>query len=433
MKAGSFVPEQNDRVLYAMAGDDCSLHHDLEALTPKQQGDHRENQILTCALQVALIGLGKAIDRVALAEEFQEHVWGQLLKHYRGMFSAMGLETVQTEGLEFHGLDTFYESLAANPANVDLINLYMVSGSNTVLHESQKALSISRNVNSKIHFAEHAPAAGIPVPKTFVVSKGSVHSGEVDGIFTAHPKGLMVKLLGLAGARNVFRVASLAECKQQIAEYPDDSPVLLQEILDIARWREMTVDLTVRPETVEISNVRQILFAEGKWVGNFMSPELPLTAAHRAVLERVGAYAREQGYVAEQGVNCGIDYFIDGDDVIVTEINARWTGGLFPAEFLRRLAIRQTAVAFFDVIRCDAAEALQAFQRQHLYAPGVERAFGYVPMGFTPFRLPVEGVDCFFVWQVVVGDFSSFVTACEAAMPPGCFVTARAIRAEALS
>ena len=147
----------------------------------------------------------------------------------------------------------------------------------------------------------------------------------------------------------------------------------------------------------------------------------------------MGAYARDQGHVAAEGVNCGVDYFIDGDDVTVTEINARWTGGLFPAEFLRRLAIAQPAVAFFDVIPFDAMAALQQFQRQHLYQPGSPRDFAYVPMGFTPFRLPVEGVDCFFVWQVVVGDFGQFVAACDGAMPEGCFATARAILAEALS
>ena len=243
----------------------------------------------------------------------------------------------------------------------------------------------------------------------------------------------MVKLLGLAGARNVFQAASVQDCKDQIAEFPAQSPVLLQEILDTGRWREMTVDLTITPESVVISNVRQILFAGGKWVGNFISPELPLTPAHQATLERVGAYARDQGHVAAEGVNCGVDYFIDGDDVTVTEINARWTGGLFPAEFLRRLATAQPAVAFFDVIPCDAMAALQQFQRQHLYQPGSPRDFAYVPMGFTPFRMPVADVDCFFVWQVVVGDFGQFVAACDGAMPEGCFATARAILAEALS
>ena len=59
MKVGSFIPEQSAPTLYAMAGDDCSLHHDLSSLTPKQQVDHQENQVLTCALQVALVGLGK--------------------------------------------------------------------------------------------------------------------------------------------------------------------------------------------------------------------------------------------------------------------------------------------------------------------------------------------------------------------------------------
>ena len=45
--------------------------------------------------------------------------------------------------------------------------------------------------------------------------------------------------------------------------------------------------------------------------------------AHKSVLMQVGAYARDHGHVAEEGINCGIDYFVSGDEVIVTEINAR--------------------------------------------------------------------------------------------------------------
>ena len=65
----------------------------------------------------------------------------------------------------------------------------------------------------------------------------------------------------------------------------------LQEKLDISQWREMTVDLTITPQDVSISNVRQILFAGGKWVGNYISPELEVPEAHKAVLMQVGAYA----------------------------------------------------------------------------------------------------------------------------------------------
>ena len=143
----------------------------------------------------------------------------------------------------------------------------MISGSNEPLHQNPEALAVSRNVNSKLHFAEHAPQAGLPVPWTEVYSKRAIRDGEADRMFSELPNGVMVKLLGLAGSRNVFAVDSVADCLDQIAECDDAVQILLQEKLDISQWREMTVDLTITPQDVSISNVRQILFAGGKWVG----------------------------------------------------------------------------------------------------------------------------------------------------------------------
>jgi len=432
MKVGAFIPEQSASSLYAMAGDDCSLHHDLSRLTSKQQVDHQENQMLTCALQVALIGLGKPIDYVALATPFMEPVWRDLLGRYSEMFTAMGLDSIPEAHWQFHPLDGYYESVAASLPKVDLTNLYMISGSNTPLHQDSEALAVSRNVNSKLHFAHHAPAAGLPVPRTEVYSKQAIRKGEANPFFSDYPRGVMVKLLGLAGSRNVFAVDSVADCLDQIVEYDDDVKILLQEKLDTSQWREMTVDLTITPHEISISNVRQILFAGGKWVGNYISPELAVPDAHKAVLMQVGAYARQQGHVAEEGVNCGIDYFVSGDEVIVTEINARWTGGLFPAEFLGRLATTQPAVAFFDMVPVAQAEAVRAFQFKHLF-PASGKAFAYVPMGFTPFAMEIEGAERYFVWQIVLGDFAAFVEAKRRALTEDAFPTADLILQEALS
>ena len=432
MKVGSFIPEQSASTLYAMAGDDCSLHHDLSSLTPKQQVDHQENQLLTCALQVALVGLGKTSDHVALGAPFRDPEWHQMLGHYSGMFAAMGLESVPASQWQFHPLDGYYESVAGSLPEVDLTNLYMISGSNEPVHQDPDALAVSRNVNSKLHFAEHAPAAGLPVPRTEVYSKQAIREGGADSLFTDFSGGVMVKLLGLAGSRNVFAVDSVADCLDQIAEYDDDVKILLQEKLDTTQWLEMTVDLTITPHEISISNVRQILFAGGKWVGNYISPELEVPDAHKAVLMKVGAYARQHGHVAEEGINCGIDYFVSGDEVIVTEINARWTGGLFPAEFLRRLAITQPAVAFFDMVPVAQSEAVRDFQREHLF-PAAGDAFAHVPMGFTPFAMEIEGAERYFVWQIVVGDFAAFVEAKRKALTEDAFPTADLILQEALS
>jgi hypothetical protein len=432
LKVGSFVPEQASPVLYAMAGDDCSLHHDLTTLTPKQRDDHQENQILTCALQVALTGLGKSTDHIALSAPFAEPEWNTMLRHYGDLFRRMGLAGVPAEHWQYHPLNEYYESVAANTPVVDLINLYMVSGSNFPLHLSIDALRVSRNVNSKVHFADHAPDYGIPVPHTETFRKQDIRAGAADPFFAAYPDGVMLKLLGLAGSRNVFSLNSVDECLSYITEYDDASLILLQEKLDTHTWQEMTVDLTIKPDSIEVSNVRKILFAGGKWVGNYIAPELGVSEAHAKVLDTVGRYARAQGHVAEDGVNCGIDYFVSGEEVIVTEINARWTGGLFPAEFLRRLRVSQPAVAFFDMIPCADRDALRSFQSDNLF-PATDSAFGYLPMGFTPFALEVERAECFFAWQVVTGDFAEFVKARDLSLPEHCFPTATLILKEALS
>jgi hypothetical protein len=408
------------------------LHHDLSSLTPKQQVDHQENQVLTCALQVALVGLGKHIDHVALGSPFSDPAWRELLGHYSEMFAAMGLDAVPDSQWQFHPLDGYYESVAASLPEVDLTNLYMISGSNQPLHQNPGALAVSRNVNSKLHFAEHAPPTGLPVPRTEVYSKRAIRERGADRLFSDLPNGVMVKLLGLAGSRNVFAVNSVEDCLDQIVEYDDDAQILLQEKLDIGKWREMTVDLTITPQEITISNVRQILFAGGKWVGNYISPELEVPEAHKTVLMQVGAYARDHGHVAEEGINCGIDYFVSGDEVIVTEINARWTGGLFPAEFLRRLAITQPAVAFFDMVPVAQVDAVRTFQREHLF-PATGDAFAYVPMGFTPFAMEIDGAERYFVWQIVVGDFAAFVEAKRKALTEDAFPTADLILQEALS
>ena len=414
-----------------MAGDDCSLHHDLRSLTPKQQIDHQENQVLTCALQVALTGLGKPIDHVALADVFAASPWFENLARYSDMFADMGLQTVPSSNWQFHALNDYYPRVKSTLPMVEMINLYMVSGSNWPLHQNAEALAVSQNMNSKLHFAVHAPLADIPVPHTEVYRKEALLSGAAGAFFAKHPEGVMVKLLGLAGSRNVFAVADLGECLRQIAEYDAEIEVLLQEKLDTTRWREMTVDLTITPESISISNVRQILFAGGKWVGNFISPDLVVSDKHREVLMRVGEYARAHGYVAPEGVNCGIDYFIAGDDIIVTEINARWTGGLFPAQFISLLGVQDAAVAFFDMLPLAEMETLSHFQREYLF-PGTGRDFSYIPMGFTPFSTEIDGKENYFTWQVVTGDFAAFVAAKNTVLSPEALPTAESILKEAL-
>jgi hypothetical protein len=54
-------------------------------------------------------------------------------------------------------------------------------------------------------------------------------------------------------------------------------------------------------------------------------------------------------------------------------------------------------------------------------------------MGFTPFAMDIDGVECFIVWQVVTGDFGAFVQSRDASLPEASFPTATLILEESLS
>ncbi len=408
MRVHSYFPGQDGRVLFALAGDDVSLHFDLENLTPKQQEDHQSNIVLTGMLEVALLCIGKPGDQVALYEEFQAEPWREMLDFYHHAFQQMGASVVRLDDCHFHPSQSYYASVADSNPQADLITLYMVSGSNSVLHKSQEALNMSRNVNSKVHFAAHAPEAGIPVPDTLVCTKKDLDSTGVADFFVKYDAKIILKTLGLAGARNVTPVSSVQEAKDYVAEYGDDMPVILQEKLDTERYTEMTVDLFVSHDEVRVANVRRILFGDGLWVGNLIGESVKLRAEDEATLLRVGEYARTHGYSAPEGLNLGIDYFVSDDDIIITEINARWTGGLFPAQVIKEIGLEgKDCVAFIDQVPVERLNDYQDFTKAYLKGTSTA-SFQSVPFGFGPFAVPGESGDFVFVWQIVEGDFEAF-------------------------
>ncbi len=432
MKVGSFFPVQSKSTLYAMGADDCSLFFDLDKLTEKQQLDHRANIALTSALQVALIALGKPTDWVAMFEEFRADPWAGLLERYRRHFLRAGYPSIPREHVIDGRSRDFYDSIADKVPDVDLISLYMVSGTNAALHKDPAALAVSRNLNSKFHFAVHAPAFGIPVPETYLTTKAGLAAPQSLAFLERHlasDGAIMLKINGLAGARNVTSVSSLQEAKDYIAQYADDMDVLLQKKLDLAEYTEMTADLRVTDTAISIANVRRILFAEGVWVGNFVPRTYELTPEQEAALLQVGDYARHHGIGAPEGNNCGIDYFVGPNgEIVVTEINVRWTGGLFPTQAIARIKPEGIdAVVCFDLVPTDQADAYMDFVEAH--PPGEdEGAFSCVSLGFSPFQQDIGGRAHIFVWHLVMGDFHAFHAKKSAVLAPGVLPTTDLIR-----
>ena len=412
MKAGSFFPSVRYSSLFAMAGDDCSLFFDLENLTEKQKADHLSNVELTAMLQIALACIGNSHDHLAVYDDYKSPLWNKTLRQYLNFYERMVDQVIPLENFSYHPKFNFYESVATyahqNNDIADVVNFYMTSGSNAVIHQNEDLLRVNRNVNSKKHFAENAPNFGIPTPDTMISKKAQLGNQEVSEFFSKHKNKIMIKLLGLAGARNVAAVSSVEEVHRYVAEYDETMVILLQEKLDLTYFTEMTVDLCISKDEIKIANTRKILFAEGLWVGNLISESVTVSSEHQETLMNVGRYARHHGYVSSEGSNCGIDFFIGKNgEISVTEINARWTGGLFPAEILSQIGNKRDAVPFFDVVPIEKKDAYTQFVDKHLVGE-FDGDFAVLPIGFGCFPIPIEGNDHFYTWQAAIGDLSAF-------------------------
>ena len=415
---------------FAMSVDDTSLYHDVGNLTPKQKKEDEESRDLMGFLQVVLIGLGKPADHIAMYDAFGAAPWPERLATYTDFFNRMGLKPIPPEHRHLHPKEDFYASVARNLPPTDSITLYMTSGTNSVLHNDPEALRISRNVNSKFHFAENAPRFGIPVPETLVTTKGELDSEKVRAFMAKHGPKLMLKISGLAGARNVTTIDSIQAAKDYVAEFDDSMQILLQQRLDFSRFTEMTADYRITDKDITIANVRKIMFADGVWVGNLIGPDVVMTEAHRKELMKVGEYARAQGFVRPEGINCGIDYFVNGDEVVVTEINARWTGGLFPTEMIRRVgADNETAIAFVDMVRGDKFDRYLKFIDENLYKE-TKGSFAMIPLGVSSIPQVIDGTDHYLSWQIVTGDFEAFRKARREQLGDGVLMRSESISVE---
>lgn len=427
MRVANFGPGILQSTTYAMSADDIELHFDANNLTPKQTEEFESLKDLMGFLQVALIGIGKPDDHLMLYDAFSQPPWPQRLKRIACFFESMGIETIPAEHWHYHPKHGFYESVAKDIPDTETFTLYLTSGSNKVIHEDSEKLRISQDMNSKVFFAQHAPEFGIPVPDTLVTTKKELGGSEVAEFLNRYGNQVMLKILGLSGARNVTVVNSQQDCLDYVQEFHPDLDVILQQRLDLDRFTEMTVDLRITPDEISVANVRKIMFSEGLWVGNLLGPEVVLTNAHKEVLMKVGDYARAHGFVLPEGINCGIDYFIDGDDVMVIEINARWTAGLFPTEIIKMAGAQgETGVAFVDLVAADMFDTYLDFIDKHLYSRSPED-FAVIPNGVSAIPQTIDGQEFFFGWQTITGDFEVFKAARREQLGDGILMRAETI------
>ena len=435
MITASLLPDSAEPLTFAVSADDCHLHFEPSQWTAKQRADDQQNKDLIAMLQVGTLAFGSPPHHSYLYDAFGDALWQPVLARYHRWFERVGLEPIAFEHLRYAPRDHFYAPITALPPaqRPERVAVYLVSGSNRRLHASPADLPRSQIANSKMTLARDAAEFDLPVPESLIRRHAELHDGALAEFIARHGGRVMLKVMGLAGARNVTVIDSVAAAATYLEEYPGDLEVLFQARLDTTEYVEMTVDLSISDDTIELGQPRQILFAEGLWVGNLLSERFSLTDDQQAVLQKAGAYARQIGYSNPRALNCGLDFFVHRRTgaIVLVEINARYTGGMMPAAVFETLgtAARDAVVCFASVSRQRFDDYL-AFIDEHLW-PGVSPATGFsaLSLGFSPYTQATPDGEQVFVWQMVFGDVAAFNRAAQEKLGTADLVVTRHIEA----
>lgn len=417
-RLGPFYPIQKDSSLFAMYADETTIFAPHNKLTSV----HREQREFVIRLigmfQTAMIFIGDAKDSAALFSTFLDKEWIESFEWLYDCFLSSGLPIIQKERLHFLSKDNFYTDLAQVEHEGENIIVTSLCHENHSIFPTKGALDITQLVNSKMELARNADRYDIPIPPTLVTTKQRLHSGEVLSFIKDHGPQIMMKISGLGGACNVKRIQSPDEALQHIEEFSEETEIVLQKQLNPSEYREMTVDFMITDKECRIDNFREVLFANGMWVGNHLQKDLSVSEKQKEVLLRCAKWLQDEGYSHPNGYICGADFFLGNNDLQVIEINGRWTGGQATERVQKKLGIGSEDVyAFMDKVSPNRMKECQKFVREHLYTVGAEvNSFKIFPVGISPHIEREKESEFIMLSIMVIGDIQAFTTAKEKAL-----------------
>ncbi len=392
-----------------MIGDEPLMFQRWEELSTYQQEHHASMRFNILPFAMCFIAVSRSDDEVFLDELFLEKE--ELFNWHLHIYSSLNMQT--SNRLRFMEPDEIYEKAIDSRKKHQKISSACFSYDVNDCVDIENQLAISKMVNSKIDLVESARKAQFQIPRSVIFSREQLSEKGIQESFDFPNEGLVIKSDGLGGGFNVCRIETFDDCREFIERYPAGTMFVLQSEIDPCHHGEFIADYLVKPESVELLNLRLKLTTEDKWFGNVYSPKF---AAWQDLpdLERCINDVRARGYCSEDGYICGVDFFSPNNDPntqLITDINARWTGGLPVALLIKKLGLEhRTVYSHLDEILEGDLPRYRKLIEAHLLSEqrvdeSPSKQFELFPVSFSP---QIENGK-FYVWLIVTGNYTAFV------------------------
>lgn len=393
-----------------MLGDEPLMFQRLEELSPHQRQHHENMRFNILPFAMCFVAISRPNDEVFLDSLFLEKE--DLFDWHRQIYSGLSLKT--SRRLHFLDPDQIYgQALGARTGEQKVASVcfsYEIEKNADI----ERLLAISKAVNSKIDLVKRSRQAAFQTPESMILSGEQLTEASIHRYFDLPERGLLIKSDGLGGGFNVCRVKTFDDITEFIGNYPPDTLFVIQNEIDPRRYAEFIADYLVKTQSAELLNIRLKLTAGDRWFGNVYSPAFMRGKEELIDLTRCIEDVREHGYYSDEGYICGIDFFRAKEELqtqLVTDINARWTGGLPVAVLIRKLGLENHIVySHLDEVLEEEWPRYKKLVEEHLLpAQGIRDSlageFEIFPVSFSP---KVEQGK-FYVWLMITGDYAAFV------------------------
>lgn len=415
--AGPYYPKGNRAFLYCMIGDEALMFKPKDRLNAYQRQHVDSMRFDILAFSMCFVAISRPQDSIYLDRLFLEEK--EFFDWHRDIYAKAGLRS--SKRLFFHEPDHIYSEALKARREDELISTVCFSHQLQGACTMSRRLAVSKRVNSKVQLVARAATAGFRTPKSVLLAKRQLTRAALRRHFDFPKRGLFLKTDGVGGGFNVKSVNGFEECQAFARDFEPGTLFVAQEKVDRSIYSEGIVDYAVRSNGIEILSARLKLVANNSWFGGVYSSRLAFTESQIRNLERCIRDVQAQGYHCEEGFICGLDFFQSKDDQLITDINARWTGGLPVAILLDKLGLAgTTAYSHLDELSQSEILKYRRFVQKHLYTPGgdfkpAEGAFRIFPVSFSP----KVNDGKLYVWFAVIGDYHAFALEKNLRFSPG--------------
>lgn len=402
--AGPTLGDSKDRILYALDAEESSMIKPESELSEKEKEIDTEYVMNNTTWALSMYAWSKPGDCFMLDDEYKKypHIIGWLQKIY----NRLGFKL--TQNIVYAPPKKFAEQAVkiAELENYDVIASICFSFNSKDIYRTESYIEPNVKVNSKTSLFEFAEKFGFSVPKTVNTTIDSLNT--ILSKFNFPDKSIFLKFNGLGGGNSVKQIKTEDELNTIINSVSGSTEVMIQEKIGDEYLETISVGLSY-PDKIVWWPTRVKMISETNWYGNIFLPDLNLNDTQKENLERIAKAVRENGYCHEKGLLVGFDGFIGKNELLITEINARYYGSCPPTQILTRLGLlgKVQAVSSFDYIHESDAERYMEFFEKHLYDNSKNEDFSVIPMGFSAYLEKNQRI----VNYIVIGNFEAFCDA----------------------